>query len=82
MANKKHLTKADRDKISELYLQGCTRKEIAEKINRHISTIRRELIRGYNGEKNINGANAYDPQLAEDNYRKMLVLRKAFKFKR
>ena len=79
---KTHITKADRELISELYLQDFPIKQIAGKTGRHFSTIHRELKRGYTGNLDKNGYPEYDPQLAEDNYRKMLVSRRAFKFKR
>ena len=81
MATYKHLNLDDRKKIATLYLELYSVKEIAEKVGVHVATIYRELKRGYNGKTNINGAKAYDPQLAENSYRETIVFRKAFKFK-
>ena len=46
-----HLTIVERDRLAQLRTEGYSQKEIAEQLNRHASTISRELTRNCTGEK-------------------------------
>ena len=73
----RHLTEADREKISELHLKLYTTQEIADNIGFNVSTIGAELKRGYTGELDKNNLPAYDPKLAQQ--RKLATTRKGQK---
>lgn len=67
--NYKHLTTFERSKIEVLNKLGYSTRKIAKEINRHHSTIARELCR--------NNKSLYNAELAETNYR---IRRKASKY--
>ena len=66
-----HLSKTDRYKIEALLNQGHTKREIADELHVHISTIYREIKKGE--YQRLNGATyefypAYSPDIAEERY--------------
>ena len=67
----KQLTRDDRLKIETMVLDGKSKKEIAERVQVHISTIYRELDRGKYEHKNTDWtfAERYSPEIAETKYR-------------
>lgn len=61
----KFLTKADRQRMAEWYLNGERACDIANWLGVHTATIYNELQRGYTGELDKNQRRAYDPELAQ-----------------
>ena len=67
MAEKyKTLTLSDRLKIERAYLDGADAAEIAASLSSCLSTIYRELRRGYTGETDKNGRPAYSATEAQE----------------
>ncbi len=60
-----HLSFEQRLKIKNMIDKGYSKKDIAESLSVHLSTVYREITRG-----TVN--NKYDPQISESNYKKQL----------
>lgn len=71
----KHLTRTDRLRIEKWLKKGASKKEIADRLRVHVSTIYRELARGE--YERLDGQTwemetAYSPDIAEEKYRAYL----------
>lgn len=60
-----YLDHKDRLKLSEMYNAGKTPLEISARLDVHVSTIYRELERGFTGELYPGGRQRYDPERAQ-----------------
>ena len=73
MRQHRYMTFADRQKIAELYEQGMSVAEIAERIQYNRASVYDELKRGFTGEMDKNGRPEYSADLAQ---RKMFERRR------
>lgn len=60
-----HLTFEDRKLLEKEYTAGAGLSDIATVLGVHISTVYRELARGYTGEMDANGRNGYSAETAQ-----------------
>ena len=69
-----HVTRSDRITIEAMLKAGSSRKEIAEKIGVHISTIYREEKRGryIHTNSDLTEEERYSPDIADEKYRENL----------
>ena len=72
-----HVTRSDRITIEAMLKAGSSRKEIAEKIGVHISTIYREEKRGryIHTNSDLTEEERYSPDIADEKYRENLKAR-------
>lgn len=71
----RYLTFDDRKRIEQLWRDGATPKEIAEKLGVHFTTVYAELKRGNNGRTYEDYRSVYDATLAQKVFKDKLKKR-------
>lgn len=61
----RHLSFEDRKRLETEYNAGAELSEIASLLGVHLSTVYRELARGYTGKMDANGRNGYSAETAQ-----------------